>query len=417
MSLVTPITARSGDDVSEHGAHPRHVALVASCGADGVGGLSSYIRTLAHQLEAHVAVQAVARFVTPNAPAGIEYEAEEAANARAVAFPTAILRPSGKTKLALRGLHKLVYRPVTRPLAIGIFNESFGASLQSLLSPTVEHIHFIGTGLELLSFTALREARRRGIGFSVLPAVHPKQWGDSECDVALYQQSDAVFCLSDYEQEHLLKQGVPQGCLVRCGLGPATNAVGNAARFRKKHSLGSRPLLLFIGRKDEGKGYPALRAALPHLVEAVPKVCLVEIGPEKGVAVTPAPTGSVLDLHIASEQEKADALAACDVFCMPSAGDSFGIVYAEAWSYRKPVIGGMAPAVRELITDNVNGFCTNQNPAEIAHIAARLLRDPALRERLGNAGYALQQSQYTWEAVTARHLAVWRAIWEGQGKK
>ena len=386
-------------------------------GADGVGGLSSYIRTLASHLEKkQVKVHAVARFVTPNAPAGIQYEAEEADNAHSVTFPTAILRPIG-TKLALRSLHKLVYRTATRPLAITIFNQSFERPLQSLLPQSVEHIHYIGTGLELLSFTALREARRRGIGFSVWPAVHPKQWGDSSCDLALYQQSDAVFCQSAYELEHLKRLGVPEKVLVRCGLGPATDMVGNAARFREKHRLGSRPLLLFIGRKDAGKGYPALRAALPQIVDAVPDVCLVEIGPEKGVAVAPPPANSTLDLKVASEAEKADALAACDVFCMPSANEAFGIVYVEAWSHRKPVIGGIAPAVRELIAEGVTGYCVNQDPPQIAETAIRLLCDPDLCHRLGSAGYDVQQNQYTWDEVTARHLSVWQNVWARQTEK
>jgi len=44
-------------------------------------------------------------------------------------------------------------------------------------------------------------------------------------------------------------------------------------------------------------------------------------------------------LPYAADTVKRDALAAADLFVMPSRTDSFGIVYLEAWCYGVPVIG------------------------------------------------------------------------------
>jgi hypothetical protein len=43
----------------------------------------------------------------------------------------------------------------------------------------------------------------------------------------------------------------------------------------------------------------------------------------------------VLDLDDLTEGEKQDALAACDVLCVPSEGELFGMVYFEAWALRE----------------------------------------------------------------------------------
>ncbi len=248
----------------------------------------------------------------------------------------------------------------------------------------------------------------------MLPAVHPGTWGDSPLDVSLYNQADTVFVLSEFERDHLIRLGVEPSRLQVTGLAPASEATGNAARFRQTHGLGDRPLILFIGRKDRGKGYHALREAMPRILEAVPDACLVAIGPDWEPPYPDVPERALLDLGRAEEAEKADALAACDVFCLPSEQESFGIVYVEAWSYGKPVVGGDAPAVRELIHEGVDGYRVTQDPAEIASVLIRLLSDPAHARAIGEAGYQRQQRSYIWEAVTQTHKSIFEAAVESR---
>lgn len=145
---------------------------------------------------------------------------------------------------------------------------------------------------------------------------------------------------------------------------------------------------------------------MPQVLTAIPDTCLVAVGPDREPPYPAVPETALLDLGVASETDKADALAACDVFCLPSENEAFGIVYAEAWSYGKPVIGGPAPAVRELITEGVNGYCVAQDEDAIAAALIRLLNDPALRERLGTEGYRVQQEHFTWPSVTEKHRSV-----------
>jgi glycosyltransferase involved in cell wall biosynthesis len=267
-------------------------------------------------------------------------------------------------------------------------------------------VHFVGAGWELLGFAALAEARRAGAAFSVCPAVHPGTWGDSSLDIELYRRADAVFALSEFERDHLARLGVPESRIVVTGLGPAVGAEGSGHRFRSYHGLGTRPIVLFIGRKQKYKGYHCLRQSLEKVLAVHPNVCLVSIGPWGEPPYPYVPKSALLDLESASDQDKADALAACDVFCMPSSGESFGIAYVEAWSYAKPVVAGPAPAARELVSDGINGFCVEQTEMHISSTLIRLLSDPDLCHRLGTNGKTFQQSRFSWEKVAEFHSDV-----------
>ena len=253
-------------------------------------------------------------------------------------------------------------------------------------------IHFIGTGWDFTGFAFYRAARAIGATFTLLPAIHPNSWGDDCIDIRLYQKADTVFCLSDYEKHHLAARGVPEEKLVRCGLPPMCRSDGDRQGFRAKHNIRLQPTVLFLGRRDNGKGYPALLAAWKAVLKEIPEAVLLLAGPGGDEYLNlrnELPAYSIRDLGIPDEREKADALAACDVFCLPSANESFGIVYVEAWFYGKPVICGTAPASRELIKCDATGLWSDGTAESIAEQVTTLLVQPELRARMGEAGTAV----------------------------
>jgi phosphatidylinositol alpha-1,6-mannosyltransferase len=84
--------------------------------------------------------------------------------------------------------------------------------------------------------------------------------------------------------------------------------------------------------------------------------------------------------------------AACDVFVMASRriGDNvegFGIVCLEAAAAGKPVVAGRSGGVPDAIEDGVTGLLVDpESPTDIAEKISLLLRDPARRARMGEAG-------------------------------
>ena len=393
---------------------PLRICIVSAMSEETTGGLASYLRFLAKNLSRDSAVSVVARFTQMGTGVSDYASAETPQMINHERYQTQIIAPRAAWRPALRWLISLVTRPPLQPLAQWLYSRAYQPPIAAALPASLDVVHYIGNGWELLGFTALAEARKRGAAFTMLPAVHPGTWGDSALDVILYNQADTVFVLSEFERDHLIRLGVEPARLQVTGLAPASEATGDAARFRQTHMLGDRPLILFVGRKDRGKGYHALREAMPRILEAVPDACLVAIGPDREPPYPDVPETALLDLGRAEEAEKADALAACDVFCLPSEHESFGIVYVEAWSYGKPVVGGNAPAVRELINEGIDGYCVSQDPIEIASVLFRLLSDPLLSRAIGEAGYQRQQKNYTWEAVAQTHKNVFESVIAGR---
>jgi glycosyltransferase involved in cell wall biosynthesis len=390
---------------------PLHVCIVSGESRRGSGGLSAYSRMIIRQLLSEgVGITTVARFDRPEAGV-LDYAAPSIGDGSPIdGIPTILVEPSRGWRPFLRQLCHVNDRPLLRGLAPKIFARAFKRSLARAIPHNCDVVHFIGAGRELLGFAALAIARSRGAAFTILPAVHTGSWGDSPLDIDLYKRCDAVFCQSRHEMDHLESLGVSRSRLMNVPLAPVAPAEGDGRAFRNAHGLQERPLVLFIGRRTRGKGFHALCEAMPKILQKVPDVCLVAIGPATEPPFPDVPPHAYLDLGKTSESEKADALTACTLFCMPSTTEAFGLVYTEAWSYAKPVIGGLSPAVRELITDDRDGYCVEQNPHAIASAVCKLLQDDELRERLGSAGRRLQSSRYIWPAVTQNHLDIFGRV-------
>jgi glycosyltransferase involved in cell wall biosynthesis len=103
-------------------------------------------------------------------------------------------------------------------------------------------------------------------------------------------------------------------------------------------------------------------------------------------------------------------LAACDLLCVPSSQESFGGVYTEAWSFGKPVIGGKAPAIADVITDGKDGFLVSQDPAEIADRILYLLDHPTEAAAMGQAGKTKVEAKYTWPKLAEKTMQVYRHV-------
>lgn len=371
------------------------------------GGLAAYQRSLARLLSASSEVQGVFLFEDskhPDLPMGDA----------GLPWPLQALVPCPAVQ-ASRSLwpHLAHRRAFHGPLIAGL--ERAWARPRLDLGDRREFrpraIHFVGTGWDYCGFAFARWAASCGAKLTIWPAVHPHQWGDDRIDIRLYQRADTVFCQSQHEAEHLAALGLDPEKIKLCGLPPMGLEVGEGSRLRGRLSIGERPAVFFLGRRDEGKGYPSLVEAWKRVLASFPDAVLLLAGPPQRVGesslLAALPADSYRDLALINERDKADAYAACDLFCLPSAHESFGIVYVEAWSHGKPVICGTAPASRELVEDGKTGLWGDQNPAALAERILFLLRERSQAQRMGEAGRQLQRTRYTEAALLQPHLDAW----------
>lgn len=282
------------------------------------------------------------------------------------------------------------------------------------LMPGVDVVHSIAGGY--LGWTAQEVAREHGVPFVVTPYVHPGQHGDDADSVDYYRRSDAVFALLETDREMLVDLGVPRDLIHLYGVVPLLPDTADGPAFRERHDFGDDPIVLFVGRMVEYKGVTALRDAARQVWATAPNAQFVFIGP--GSEETQAELAAVDDrMHVlgfVSKQEKADAYAACTLFCMPSRFEILPAVYLEAWSYAKPVIGGPAHGLGALIEGNGAGLIADQSASEVAAAIDRLLADPTLRRDMGRRGQQLVRDRYSVNALTEILDSVYQKVQAGE---
>jgi glycosyltransferase involved in cell wall biosynthesis len=281
---------------------------------------------------------------------------------------------------------------------------------------------------EPLLEAGLRFTRRRGIPFVAYPLTHlgagPRPGADAlsafytmRHQIALVRASTAAAMQTRAEQGFYAAHGAPVDRLPISGPGVTPDRVlgGDGGRFRAQHRL-SGPLVATLSAMSYDKG-------TVHLVEAVRRLWAAGVPVDLALAGTiTAPFRTYLAglpaadrdrLHVlgpVDDAEKRDLLAAADVFAMPSRTDSFGLVYLEAWLYRKPVIGAATWGVSDVITDGEDGVLVpfGDVPALAASLAS-LLDDPARRAAMGERGERKVYEHHTWE----RKYAVVRNLYLG----
>jgi glycosyltransferase involved in cell wall biosynthesis len=77
----------------------------------------------------------------------------------------------------------------------------------------------------------------------------------------------------------------------------------------------------------------------------------------------------------------------CQVFCLPSLQEGFGIVFAEAMACYKPIVASRSSSTPELIEHGFQGLLANPlDPEDLANQLLELLLNPQKASLLGQAG-------------------------------
>lgn len=282
------------------------------------------------------------------------------------------------------------------------------------LGADADLVHNCRIGREPLSYASWYAARARGIPFVLTPVHHPR-WGGwmHRAYQRLYREADAVIALTEAERRALVDLGVREERVFVTGMGPVVAGQAHPVRFRERHRLGPAPLVLFLGQKYAYKGVGALLDAAPRVWERVPEARFAFVGPRTPYSrrrFASVRDPRIVEIDTVDLQEKTDALAASDVLCVPSSQESFGAVFAEAWTFGRPVVAGGIPAVREVVEHGVDGLLVPPEPDRIAAALVELLRDEGLRAAMGARGRAKVEARFTWPALAARTEEVYRRV-------
>jgi glycosyltransferase involved in cell wall biosynthesis len=294
-------------------------------------------------------------------------------------------------------------------------------------------IHATNITLDFAILPAFDFARARRIPFIATPFVHLGPPGDRSIlryysmrhQIDLLKRADRVITMTGLEGDELAARGVDRARMRRIGVGvnPAEVAGGEAARFRAEQQIEGQ-LVLYIGAMAFDKGAVHTVEAMQRLWAQGENATLALIGAPLAHFTTfyerlpAADKARIRMLPYAPNQVKRDALAAADLFAMPSRTDSFGITYLEAWCYGLPVIGARAGGVPDVIDDGRDGLLVPFGDLDaIAGAIGRLLHDRDLTQRLGAAGRAKVLRDLTWDRIYAQVRAVYDEVLGDEGRR
>jgi glycosyltransferase involved in cell wall biosynthesis len=175
------------------------------------------------------------------------------------------------------------------------------------------------------------------------------------------------------------------------------------------------PCLLVLASLVARKGIDVLLDALALLDAHAPQPALwiAGDGPERGALERRARAlGLAQRVHFLGwRSDASDLLAACDVFVLPSRLEGLGVAALEAMAAARPVVasavGGLADAV---VHERTGLLVPPDDPGALGAALARLLEDPSLRKRLGDAGPARVREKYSAEQMVDAYEALYAEV-------
>jgi len=192
---------------------------------------------------------------------------------------------------------------------------------------------------------------------------------------------------------------------------PKGEAWGLRSRFAAPHEK----LVLYVGRLVYEKGAHILVEAIPHVLQSVDaKFVIVGEGylkewinsraKELGVASKVYVTGFL-------DTETVRGLySIADVFVMPSLYEPFGIVALEAAASRAPIVTTCTGGIGEILSHMQSCVRVYPTPDSVAWGIVKVLTDPRLAEHIRNNAYERVRSEFTWEKIAERTIAVYTRV-------
>ena len=207
------------------------------------------------------------------------------------------------------------------------------------------------------------------------------------------------------------------------------------ARVLAEHGIDpSKRTVVFVGRITRQKGLPYFLRAARELPDDVQLVLCAGAPDTKEIAaevdglvaqLKEKRSGVVLITEMLPQPEVAAILDAADVFITPSVYEPLGIVNLEAMALGLPGVGTATGGIPDVIVDGETGYLvpidqktdgtgTPLDPEAFEQAMAerliKVLDDPAMARRMGQAGLERARSHFSWEAIGAKTVELYKRL-------
>lgn len=224
---------------------------------------------------------------------------------------------------------------------------------------------------------------------------------------------DRVIAVCDYDRQLALRYHV----VPRAKLRTVHNGMPDVAPDLRTMPERSPVRLVMVARFETQKDHGTLLRALAGLGGRAWELDLIGDGPDRA-----AITARAQDLGIAhrvhflgARNDVAEHLARCQVFLLISRWEGFPRSILEAMRAGLPVVASDVGGVSESVVEGVTGFLVPS--ADVDALRARLellLEFPALRSRLGRAGRARYEAQFTFDHMFERTVSMYGELSRGR---
>ena len=166
----------------------------------------------------------------------------------------------------------------------------------------------------------------------------------------------------------------------------------------------TRPMILYVGRIDRGKGLEFLIEAASRLKRHNPQIVIVgartnfsstleSLASQKGVSEYINFTGFL------GEDHKNRLLMEATVFCLPSMYEGASLAILEAMAAGRPVVATNTGGVPYLMENGSSGYLVNYGDVKaLSERLEALILNPDLRESMGKKGRAIAET-HSWPEI------------------
>lgn len=316
-------------------------------------------------------------------------------------------------------------RRMTKSLS-GYWAPGFGRAVRARLAGEDRAIlHDHGIWLPT-NHAAVRAAVAQGAPIVVSPRGMLRDWAmrqrawKKKVAWRLYQERDlraarVLHATSEEEAGDLRRFGLRQPIAL------IPNGVDLRPYPRRSPAAGCDRTLLFLSRLHPKKGLLDLVRAWASVLP--PGWRVVVAGPDEGghraqVEADAKAAGVFQDFAFVGQvsgEAKWRLVEQADLFVLPTHGESFGVVVAEALGCGIPVITTKAAPWRELETDRCGWWIDVGVEPLAAAIRDATSRTDAEREEMGSRGRELVERRYGWSGIAASTISVYE--WSIAGGK
>jgi glycosyltransferase involved in cell wall biosynthesis len=243
---------------------------------------------------------------------------------------------------------------------------------------------------------------------------------DSLARKHMVNRFDHFIVLSEGDQARLLELNVDRdniSIIRNAAENQAFDSV-NPARFRKKHGLVGKRIILYLGILHHYKRPDLLIQTLPRLIAKEPEVFLLFVGPDAGELKKMRELGKQLGVTSHYKwigplqgEEKHAAIECAEFLALPSDEDPYPLVLLEAMAHKKPVLTTSVVGQAPVISANEAGiiFAPRDLNALVAG-AIKLLTEPAYRTVTANKARLLAEKVFSEKAVVDEIEMLYRTL-------